>query len=227
VTCLAVIGTDTGVGKTWTALLLVRGLRRAGHRAWIHKPVACGGWVGGPWPSGTAEDARVLAQVLGDGQDPASLCPRQYPGAMSPHLAAAMVDTAPTIAELCASVPQADGIQTVVETAGGLLSPIAAARATNADLLRALACPAILVTRPHLGTLNHTALTVAAAAAAGIPLVGLVICYAGVDADLAATPAVATAPAELAAITRLPVIAQIPHDSDDDGPFARWVRPAR
>nr|MBA3848259.1 AAA family ATPase [Planctomycetota bacterium] len=42
----ALVGTDTGVGKTRVAIGLVRGLRAIGRRAWIHKPVACGGWDG-------------------------------------------------------------------------------------------------------------------------------------------------------------------------------------
>src|SRR5271170_191190 len=52
-TALAVIGTDTGVGKTRVLTLLVHGLRALGERVWIHKPVACGGFDGS-----TCEDGR-------------------------------------------------------------------------------------------------------------------------------------------------------------------------
>jgi dethiobiotin synthetase len=218
-TVLAVLGTDTGVGKTHVTVALAMGLRAVGRRVWLHKPVACGGWEGGAWPHGTAEDARRLASALGDGQPPASLCPRQYPGEMSPHLAAARVGQAPSLADFQAAIPVVPaGTLLLVESAGGLLSPIAADRATNADLVQAMGSPAILVVRAHLGTLNHTALTVVEARRRGIALLGLVVNYHGADLD---SPAVATAAAELGAITGLPVLDQIAAGGDGQRLAAR------
>jgi dethiobiotin synthetase len=62
----------------------------------------------------------------------------------------------------------------VVEGAGGLLVPIWGA-VTMADLADALGAGLVVVSRPSLGTLNHTALTLEAANNRGLPVDGLVI----------------------------------------------------
>jgi dethiobiotin synthetase len=43
---LAIIGTDTGIGKTHVTLGLAAALRAHGRQVWLHKPVACGDWDG-------------------------------------------------------------------------------------------------------------------------------------------------------------------------------------
>ena len=98
--------------------------------------------------------------------------------------------------------------QLVVEGIGGLLVPLTRTRDTVADLLLACALPALLVTRPHLGTLNHTALTVAVARARGLRLIGLVL---NAHAPLPPGLAGERAAAELTAITGLPLLAALPY----------------
>ncbi len=214
---LALIGTDTGVGKTHVCLALAAGLRRLGHRVWLHKPVACGGWEGNPWPDGTAEDARALGAALSDGQPAETLCPRQYPAPIAPHLAAAQVGQRPLIADYARDIAairaraQAETVPrpiVLVETAGGLLAPIAADRGTNADLLVATGLPALLVTRPFLGTINHTALTAAVARQRGILVLGLVVNWHREEATDAATAGIV---AELEAASGLRVLAEFRH----------------
>jgi dethiobiotin synthetase len=63
----------------------------------------------------------------------------------------------------------------LVEGAGGLLVRYDPAGATIADLSAALNAPALVVTAPALGTLNHTALTLEALAARKIVSAGVVI----------------------------------------------------
>ncbi|MGH9039756.1 MAG: dethiobiotin synthase, partial [Acidimicrobiia bacterium] len=63
----------------------------------------------------------------------------------------------------------------VVEGAGGLLVPLWA-DVTMADLALRLEAELVIATRPGLGTLNHTALTVEAARARDLPVAGLVVC---------------------------------------------------
>ncbi|MBN8524522.1 MAG: dethiobiotin synthase [Planctomycetes bacterium] len=211
---LAVIGTDTGVGKSAVTLLLAQGLRALGRSVWLHKPVACGGWDGA-----SSEDGRALRAACGDGQDPATVCPREFPEPCSPHLAAQAAGVALSLPDLLSAIPTPDpGPRTpdlLLETAGGLLAPLTADRRTNVDLLAALGWPLLLVTRPHLGTLNHTQLTVNEARRRGLRLLGLVVnTHQAVEASLA----VRSAPAELAALTGLPVLAELPHGPcGDDG----------
>jgi len=201
---IAIIGTDTGVGKTHVTVMLAAGLRALGRQVWLHKPVACGDWDGC-----SADDGRRLRAMAGDGQDPATICPYEFPEPMSPHLAAALAGVQLTAEMFDAGLAQVQGPHDLlVEGAGGLLSPLTHDRLSFAELLPRWKLPAVLVTRPNLGTLNHTALTVRCARAVGIRLFGLVITTAE---PVAASLAISSASAELAALTGLPVLATIPH----------------
>ena len=203
---LALIGTDTDVGKTRVCVELALGLRALGRRVWLHKPISCGGWDGT-----NSEDVRVLGQYLGDGQPRASLFTRQFAEPCSPHLAASAAGVNVALRDLTAPAvalaDQARDADVVLETAGGLLAPITTDRLTNADLLADVGWPVLLVTRPHLGTLNHTQLTVNEARRRGLRLLGLVVNH---HAQVADSLAVRTAPDELSRLTGLPVLGVLP-----------------
>lgn len=204
---VAVVGTDTGVGKTRVVGLLVTGLRRLGRQAWVHKPVACGGWDGA-----TAEDARILEPLRGPGQSAQDLCPLQFPEPASPHLAARSAGREVSWQALLANLDRCRPSATaphdlVVEGVGGLLVPLTPDLRTVADLIAAARLPVVIVTRPHLGTLNHTALTVEAAVRRGIPVLGLVLNHHTAVDD---TLAVRSAAAELVALTGVPLLATLP-----------------
>jgi dethiobiotin synthetase len=63
----------------------------------------------------------------------------------------------------------------IVETAGGILSPLATGF-LNIDLMEQLKLPAILVSNNYLGSINHTLLTVQALQQRNIAISGLVFC---------------------------------------------------
>jgi dethiobiotin synthetase len=222
---LGIVGTDTGVGKTSVTLLLARGLRALGRRVWLHKPIACGGWDGT-----SSEDGRALRAACGDGQDPATVCPREYPESCSPHLAAQAAGASVSLAEFLTAVEACETANReprtanlLLETAGGLLAPLTTARETNADLLAALGWPLLLVTRPHLGTLNHTQLTVNECRRRGMPVLGLVVNHHQPAGD---GLAVRRAADELAILTGLPVLVELPFQpcGDDALRLARALR---
>ena len=197
---LAIIGTDTGIGKTHVTLGLAAALRQRQRRVWLHKPVACGDWDGT-----SADDGRRLRAACGDAQDPATICPFEFAEPASPHLAAAAAGVQLRIEDLDAGVAAVRGEHDLlVEGAGGLLAPLTHARHTFAELLPRWQLPAILVTRPDLGTLNHTTLTVRVARSAGITLRAIIINRARPVAE--DSLAVRTAPAELRLLTGLPVV---------------------
>ena len=204
---VAVVGTDTGVGKTRVVALLVEGLRQLGRQVWVHKPIACGGWDGS-----TAEDARALEPLRGPGQSSQDLCPLQFPEPASPHLAARAAGVEVLWSTLLANLERCRSTATephdlVVEGIGGLLVPLTAERQTVADLVAAAHLPVVIVTRPHLGTLNHTALTVESAIRRGIRVLGLVLNHhTAVDESLA----VRSAASELVALTGVPLLATLP-----------------
>lgn len=201
---LAVTGTDTGIGKTTIVRSLAAGLRSRGRSVWLHKPVACG-----DWQDGQADDGRALAAMRDPAQPAAGVCPFQFPAAASPHLAARAAGSALPFATLVAHLTAARGAHDLlVEGAGGLLTPLADDRRTLVDLLAGQGLPLLIVTRPDLGTLNHTALTVACASAAGLRVLGLVL-----NRPRPVPPGIATdqAAAELAAHTGVPVLADLGH----------------
>jgi dethiobiotin synthetase len=211
---IAVTGTDTGVGKSYVTAVLLRALRARGRKVWVHKPIACGGWE-----QGQAEDARFLLGLCGDEQPPASVCPLQFPQPASPHVAAAAAQQTVTMAALIAGVERCRATPAlphdlIVEGIGGLLVPVTSQRETVADLLSACQLPVIIVTRPHLGTLNHTALTVSVAQQRGIRILGLVLnAHEAVDDSLA----VRTASEELPLVTGVPLLATLryrPHTQE-------------
>jgi malonyl-CoA O-methyltransferase len=63
----------------------------------------------------------------------------------------------------------------VIEGAGGLLVPLTDRGYLLADLIAELELPALIVARSTLGTINHTLLSVEAARARGIPVLGVVL----------------------------------------------------
>jgi dethiobiotin synthetase len=203
---LGITGTDTGVGKTQVTTTLCRGLRSMGRRVWLHKPMACGGWDGT-----TAEDARALEPLRGADQPAATLCPWQFPEPASPHLAAAATGVELTKQQLLDGITACCGPHDLlVEGAGGLAVPLTSARDTVADIFSAAQLPLIIVTRPHLGTLNHTALTAAYARQHGLYVIGLILNF---HDDVRDSLATRTAVQELPLVTGLPVLMTLPFDA--------------
>jgi dethiobiotin synthetase len=167
-----VTGTDTGVGKTVVACALLRGLRARGVDAGAMKPIETGVGPDGPL------DAIALAAAAGVADPLALVCPQQYALPAAPNVAAAAegrrVDLA-RVREAFAALAKRHELM-VVEGAGGLLSP-ACDRESMAELARSLGLPLLVVTRASLGTINHTRLTLEAAAARGLVLAGVVISH--------------------------------------------------
>lgn len=153
-----VTGTDTGVGKTLVAALLCR----AWPGATYVKPVQSG-------LDEDEADATVVARLAG-------VATRQGPGlaeALAPAVAARRAGQDVGRATLLHPFQDLDLV--VGEGAGGLLVELGTDGTTLADLAADLGLPLLVVTRPGLGTLNHTRLTCEAAWARGLRVAGLVV----------------------------------------------------
>ena len=166
---LIVTGTDTGVGKTVvTAALATLALARGASVA-VVKPGQTGVRPSEP---GDLDDVRRLAGAC-DVHEPA-----RFPDPLSPAAAARLSGAAPValaaVAERVRTLAETRRL-VLVEGAGGLLVRYDEDGATIADLARLLAAPVLVVVRPDLGTLNHTALTLEALAHRGIEPGGVVI----------------------------------------------------
>jgi len=153
-----ITGTDTGVGKTEIALILMAALQARGLRVAGMKPVAAGCVV-------TAEglrndDAVRLQQHSSMPLAYEMVNPFAFAPAIAPHLAAAQAGVAIDLKHItycyAALAAQADAV--VVEGVGGLLVPLSE-QLDLVDLVRALDLPVVLVVGMRLGCLNHALLT--------------------------------------------------------------------
>ena len=153
VTDFAVVGTDTGVGKTVVTAGLVGWLRAAGVEARGVKPVQTG------YPPD--DDAGFVADACGT--DDAATCLERLEPPLAPAVAADRegVDLSYESIRRGCERELADAAVGVVEGIGGLRVPLADDREVI-DLVADLGVPAVVVARSGLGTLNHTALTVEA-----------------------------------------------------------------
>jgi dethiobiotin synthetase len=174
---LVVTGTGTGVGKTVTtaavaALALDRGPLTAddpGGSVAVVKPAQTGVAPGEP---GDADLVRYLSGLT----DVHELA--RYPDPLAPATAARLrglpaVDLA-GVADTVTKLSTEHRL-VLVEGAGGLLVRYDEDGRTLADLARSLGAPVLVVTRPALGTLSDTALTLEALERRGLELAGVVI----------------------------------------------------
>jgi dethiobiotin synthetase len=151
---VVVLGTDTGVGKTWTSASVLSRLGAGGVAVAARKPVQSFA------PCDIDIDAITLA--LATGEAPEDVCPRHrwYAMAMAPPMAAAFLGTAPpTLADLLGELRWPDGIDVgLVETVGGPRSPLAD-DADSAALAAALEPDlTVLVAHAGLGAINSVRL---------------------------------------------------------------------
>jgi dethiobiotin synthase len=158
-----VTGTNTGVGKTWVAALLLAAARAQGMPAYYFKPVQ----------TGQDSDCDTVEYLTG----------------LQPHIIKPVysltLPQAPYRAALAEHHPiQLDNILArwrqlaagcyLVEGAGGLLVPLTQNHMIR-DLAAALKLPLLIVASTQLGTMNHILLTLEAAANAQIPVKGLIL----------------------------------------------------
>jgi dethiobiotin synthetase len=158
---ILVTGTGTEVGKTWVGAHLAEALRAGGRSVAARKPAQS---------FDPSEQGRTDAEVLAGatGEEPTTVCPthRWYEVAMAPPMAADLLGRPPIkLAELTAEIDFPEGVDVgLVETAGGVRSPIAHDGDT-VDLMAAIKPDAaVLVADAGLGTINAVLLSYAALA---------------------------------------------------------------
>ncbi len=163
---LFITGTDTGVGKTHTAVQLLRLLGASGMRCAGMKPICCG----------DRRDAELLLTAGSDGLTIDEINPVWLKTPAAPFAAARIeqvkIDIECIVAALRALQDRVEHV--VVEGVGGWLVPIRADYFVS-DLAVEMKLPVLVVALNRLGCLNHTALTVRSIGEHGLPCAGIVL----------------------------------------------------
>lgn len=153
-----VVGTGTGIGKTWVTARLLELLRKEGLSVAARKPAQSFD----PSDNPESYDAAVLGKA--SGELPETVCPRHrwYEIAMAPPMAAnALGRPSFTLDDLSGELrwTQLPSDVGFVETAGGLRSPIADDGDCLALVVAMMPDIVMLVADAGLGTINSVRLT--------------------------------------------------------------------
>ncbi len=166
-----ITGTDTGVGKTWATLALMRYLQGLGLSVIGMKPVASGCFrQEGEWRNA---DALLLMEQSSVSIDYAKLNIYAFEQPVSPHIAAHLAHDQVKIEEIVKQCRELEALADVVlvEGVGGWEVPLNAAERVS-HLAQALQLPVILVVGLRLGCLNHAFLTHDAMIRSGVVCAG-------------------------------------------------------
>lgn len=207
-----ITGTDTGVGKTFVAQALLRGLQLAGTAAAGMKPVASG--CRATEQGLRSDDAERLQAASGVACPYADVNPYALAEPIAPHLAARAMGIAIDIAEIqaCFERLRARADWVVIEGIGGWRVPIDRER-TMAAVAVALGLPVILVVALRLGCLNHALLTADAIETDGARLAGWIA-----NPDAVPLPGAADVIQALSERLAAPLLAVMPRASCDRPP---------
>lgn len=197
---LFLTGTDTGVGKTHTAVRLLRAGRAAGLRCVGMKPICCG----------DRDDAQQLLAASSEGVTIDELNPVWLKTPAAPFSASLIeqveIDELSLIEKLRALEKQFDSV--VVEGVGGWLVPIRRDFFV-ADLAALMKLPVLVVALNRLGCLNHTILTVRSVMAHGLVCAGVVLNSPDRASDVAST----TNAEILRQILHVPIVSSWPEEA--------------
>jgi dethiobiotin synthetase len=148
-----ITGTDTGIGKTMFAVLLLKFFRQEGVNAGALKPISSGG----------RDDARKISAAMRGALSLDEINPWHFRAAIAPTLAARRekktVRLAQVVAHIRAMQKRFDIL--LVEGAGGLLSPLGE-NFNSRDLIVALNAMPFIVAPNRLGVVNSVLLTLEA-----------------------------------------------------------------
>ncbi len=205
---LFITGTDTGVGKTLIAGAIAKILTDKGLKVGIFKPVATG--CISHWEGLVSRDSEFLACCANSDLRLATINPVAYVTAAAPIVSAAeerrpidFKKIAAVYNEICQNCNII-----IVEGIGGIRVPL-----TDQFDLRDLAVEfglsVVIVSRPDLGTINHTLLTIDSIRASNLKIAGVVI--NGYD-SLQSTTAEETAGQIISQCGKVAILADVPFD---------------
>jgi len=214
-----ITGTDTGVGKTFVSVGLLKALKETGLNVCPMKPVETGCKInkGALVPEDTLKLVKA-AQV----NEPLDLInPYRFRQSLAPAVAAELEDTIirrEIIFFACRKLLNKYDV-TIVEGAGGVMVPVNG-KYLFIDFIRDLNLPVLIVAKAGLGTLNHTLLTLEAAKNRGIDVMGVIInCSSKIKNDVS----VQTNPGMIEKLGGVPVLGIVSYLKDDNSYYYKKI----
>ncbi len=198
-----IIGTDSGVGKTWVTCALLRDLRRRGFNAMGYKPICCG----------DRSEARVIREVTDPSVSLELINPVYLRANAEPRVAAELQRVSIDVQSLVdgfRKLKNAGYGPLIVEGIGGWETPLAP-RYTMADLAQELRLPILLVAANRMGTASLAHMVTDAVAQRGLVCSGIILNQMSEEWDTAAV----TNRQLIEDVTRCPVVAELIHGQDE------------
>ncbi len=166
-----VIGTDTGIGKTYVSSLIYKGIKEL--EGGYYKPIQSGCID----KNGTliAPDVEFVCNMAGTDYD-TTMVTYTLEAEVSPHLASELENIEIDISKILQAWEELKNRYkyVIVEGAGGLYVPLIRDRFYIFDLIKKLDLPVILVCSSRVGAINHSMLTIDTLKKLGIEIQGLV-----------------------------------------------------
>jgi dethiobiotin synthetase len=174
---LFITGTDTGVGKTHTAVQLLRLLRASGTRCAGMKPICCG----------DRRDAELLLAASSNGLTIDDINPVWLKTPAAPIVGSLTEAVNINIEQILAAFRALQNRveHVIVEGVGGWIVPIRSDYFMS-DLTVEMGLPVLVVAQNRLGCLNHTALTVRSVLEHKLRCVGVALNSVSMTSDIAA-----------------------------------------
>jgi len=176
-----ITGTDTGVGKTIISAALIKAAHMLGLKACGMKPIETGckqteNREGND--SLIPSDGAFLREITGTDESIDLITPVRFENPLAPLPASEIEDKPIDLDKIKTAYRELSSRYDViiVEGIGGLLVPINREYFVI-DLAKDFGFPIIVVSKPGLGTINHTMLTVNYAIKEGLDVAGIIINY--------------------------------------------------
>lgn len=168
-----ITGTDTDVGKTWVSLQILKEMRERTEKVGYFKPFASGGHhVRGKL---VCPDVSFIRQHIPIIENDVQINPYLCEMPLSPNIAGRLEKKRldETKVQKGLEYWRKNYEYLVVEGAGGVLVPITDEKLVI-DYIADFRLPTIVVSRPDLGTINHTLLTLDSLRSRDIEVLGIV-----------------------------------------------------
>ncbi len=216
-----VTGTDTGVGKTEVAAYLAKRFSQKGLKVSVMKPVATGFKT-------FCKDAQILRRFSRSNASIDCINPVSFRSPLAPLVASALenkrFDTGIIWRRFKRLKKNSDMI--IVEGIGGVMVPLYKKGKKVFyvfDMILKMHLPVIIVSRPDLGTINHTLMTVKALKTRGVKIKGIIFNH---TSRVKKDASVKTNPETIERLSRIRVLGIMHYNRRRNKRRIRWLRGA-